>query len=114
NLAAQPFHTSFGEFLSKRSGSGKNRSESWQFIIVDYRALCEGQNNWGNNMGQANLIILRGLQKGFEFETRHHYDRSAGVEAHVENHDEPVDMKQRQHADQSVSVVEVIQPLHLS
>src|SRR5678816_1829125 len=64
-------------------------------------------------MGQRNVVILRRFQERLELEARHQYYCCAAVESHVQNDDETVDVEERQHADQCVSVGEVTQPFHL-
>src|SRR5215217_925825 len=75
--------------------------------------FAESENDWRHKMRQRHFVVLCCFQECLELEARHHHDCGAAVESHVQNDYETVDVKERQHADEGVGVVEVAESFHL-
>src|SRR5882672_9748931 len=65
-------------------------------------------------MRQRHLVVLKCLQKRLEFKTLHCHDGCALVQAHVQDDDQTINMKERQDTDQRVVLGEVLQTVHLA
>ena len=65
-------------------------------------------------MGQSHVVSCTVCRKWLELETWHGDDRCAGVETHVQDNDQTVNMKKRKETNQRVVAGKVFEAFHLT
>ena len=91
-----------GKLGAERRGPGHDHVERREVVLVDARVLGEGEGHRRHDVGSGHAMALEQVEELLEVEPGHRHDRRSGPEALVHDHRHPVDVEERQAADQDV------------
>ena len=99
NITTQPLHAGARQMFIERGGAAENSSQFRQIVIIDYGVLTKCKHDWRHEVRQRDAVVLNGLQKRFELKARDGHNRGTLVKTHVQDHDQSVNMEERQDTD---------------
>ena len=90
------------QLRAQRSGAAHDRPHRREVVLVDRRVLGERERDRRDDIRAGDAVLGDQAEELIEVEAGHRHDRRAGAQTLVHDHRHPVDVEERQHADQGV------------
>ena len=106
HLAVDPVRGLLGEFCAERCGSGENLREAGEIESV-HRVFRESKHDRRDSKQPRDLVLLNQAETLLEIEARDRHDRRSPAEEEVHQHLHAVDVEERQHCEDDLTVLDI-------
>ncbi len=107
HLAVDPFGGLLGELCAERCGSGENLREAGEIETVDHGVLRESKHDRRDSKQPGDLVLLNQAETLLEIEARDRHDGRSLAEEEVHQHLHAVNVEERQHCENDLTVLDI-------
>ena len=96
-----------GEFCAERCGSGEDLREAGEIESVDHGVLRESQHDRRDGEEAGDLVLLNQAETLLEIKARDRHDRRSLAQEEVHQHLHAVNVEERQHCEDDLTVLDI-------